>query len=398
MNNFFRPLAFLAFAAFCPRVLALTLSLGSWWPVPGPCDIYNFAGADMDMNNVYAAGNAPATNGSANDSCTYVANDRPTQGQTFTTGSSPGGYLLTDVWVRHAGYTDNTMDPNTPGSNGTWCQMAAGGALTLRITYPSLAGTPGFVLHSETYATTGNEGWPGSPLETLNGDGRWLRFSLSTPVPLAANTIYGFDLTSVTNNNCFFEWLGNRTNVFAGGSAYNGGAAGLPGDTLNPLVGSRVFLLQLMAQAQPTLASNELPGDQFQLSWSTNDPGYYLQTSTNLDGPWNYSVLNVSVLDGTNFVTDSISNGAAFYRLQYLAGPTPMRVVSWQTNASGLVFQLDPGTLQLQVFSPRIVRVTYGLTGGLPTNNFAVIAAPTNSGWTVTQSADSISLNTSALR
>src|SRR5580698_2582173 len=100
---------------FCALpVSGVTLSLGSWWPVPGPCDIYNFSGANVDMQNVFAAGNAPATNGSANDSWTYVANDRPTQGQTFTTGSGPGGYLLTDVWVRHVGYTDNTIDPNTP--------------------------------------------------------------------------------------------------------------------------------------------------------------------------------------------------------------------------------------------------------------------------------------------
>ena len=99
---------------------ALTLSLGSAAPAPGASDIYNFAGADMDMNNIFAAGNAPTTNGAANDAYTYVANDRATQGQTFTTGSSPGGYLLSDVWVEHAGYTDNTVDPQTAGSNGTW--------------------------------------------------------------------------------------------------------------------------------------------------------------------------------------------------------------------------------------------------------------------------------------
>lgn len=401
MNRSLQYLARVIFLAvfFCQfQGFGMTLSLGSWWPVPGPCDIYNFAGADMDMNNVYAAGDAPATNGSANDSYTYVANDRPTQGQTFTTGSCPGGYLLTDVWVRHAGYTRNTTDPNTPNSNGTWCQMAAGGALTLRITDPSQAANPGFVLHSETCATTGAEGWPASALGTLNGDGRWLHFSLAVPVPLKANTTYGFDLTSVTNNNCFFEWLGNRTNLLAGAAAYNGGTAGTLGDALDPLVGERVFLVQLTPQAHPLLVSNQLSSNQFQLSWPANDAGYLLQTSTNLNGPWNYSALSISTLNGTNFVTDSNSSQVGFYRLRYLTGPQPMPVVSWQTNATGLVCQMSTGVLQLQVFSPHIVRVTYALTSLLPTNSFAVLAAPTNSGWIVTQAADSISLETSALK
>lgn len=79
------------------------------------------------MNNVYLSGSAPATNGPANDGSTYVAYGRTSQGQTFTTGASDGGCLLTDIWVRHAGYTANTADPNTTGSKapgGRW-RMAA---------------------------------------------------------------------------------------------------------------------------------------------------------------------------------------------------------------------------------------------------------------------------------
>ena len=162
---------------------------------------------------------------------------------------------------------------------------------------------------------------------------------------------YGFDLTSVTNNNSFFEWLGTCTNVLSGGAAYNGSTIGAPDNTLNQLAGDRVFLVQLTPQAHPTLISNQLSGNQFQLSWSTNYAGYLIESGTNLNGPWSYSGLNVSVLNGTNFATDSISNNADFYRLQYLAGPRPMPIVSWQTNANGLAFQMSTGVLQLQVFS-----------------------------------------------
>jgi alpha-D-xyloside xylohydrolase len=378
---------------------ALTLSLGSASPIPGTCDIYNFAGANMDMNNVYLSGDAPATNGAANDAYTYVANDRVGQGQTFTTGSSSGGYLLTDIWIKHVGYTANTMDPDTPGSNGTWWQMAGGGALTLRITKPSQAGTSGFALASETYATTGTEGWPTSASSSLNGDGMWLHFTLATPVALATNTTYGFDLTSVNNNNTFFEWLGNSTNVFSGGAAYNGGMAGTPDYTLNALVGDRVFLVHFTPPpARPLLAAKAVSGNQIQISWPATNAGYLLQTTTNLAGLWSYSGLGVSTLNGTNMAADSTGNGATFYRLQYSTGSLPIPVVSWQTNADGITFQMNPGTLKLQVFSPRLVRVAYSPTNTIPTNSLAVIASSTNSGWNVASSANEVWLTTSQLQ
>ena len=42
-------------------VFAVTLVLNTASPVPDSYDIYNFAGANMDMNNVYLSGSAPAT-------------------------------------------------------------------------------------------------------------------------------------------------------------------------------------------------------------------------------------------------------------------------------------------------------------------------------------------------
>ena len=352
----------------------------------------------MDMYNVFAAGNAPATNGSANDGYTYVAHDRVAQGQTFTTGANAGGYRLTDIWVRHAGYTDNTMDPNTSGSNGTWWQMAAGGGLTLRITSPSKQGTSGFVLASETYATTGTEGWPTSPTSSLNGDGRWLHFTLATPLLLATNLTYGFDLTSVTNNSAFFEWLGNETNLLTGGTAYNGSTVGTPDNTLNALLGDRVFLVQLTPQARPELAAKAISGGQIELSWSAMDAGYLLQTSTNPAGPWSYSGLGVSVLNGANLALDLAGQSATYYRLQYPGGSLPIPVVSWQTNADGLTFQMNPGALKLQVFSPRVIRVAYTPTNSAPTNSLAVIASSTNAGWKVTPTPNEVWLTTAQLQ
>ena len=117
-----------AFIAGAFRVSAVTLSLGSALPTPAPYDIYNFAGADMDMNNVYLSGSAPATNGSANDAFTYVANDRTGQGQTFTTGASDGGYLLTDIWVGTPATRRTRLIPTRPAATalgGKWPAAAA---------------------------------------------------------------------------------------------------------------------------------------------------------------------------------------------------------------------------------------------------------------------------------
>lgn len=400
MKETFQSFAFLMFLASVGNPLptwGVTLSLKSSAPVPEVYDIYNFAGADMDKNNVYLSGSEPATNGAANDSYTYVANDRTGQGQTFTTGSSDGGYLLTDIWVKHVGYTANTTDPNTPNSNGTWWQMAGGGNLTLRITVPSQAGTAGFVLSSETYSATGTEGWPTSVANSLNGDGLWLHFKLALPLLLATNTTYGFDLTSVNNNSAFFEWLGNATNVFLGGTAYKGGTAGTPDNTLTALVGDRVFLVQLAPQAHPLLKARLVSGNQVEISWSTN-AGYLLQSATNPAGPWTYSGLAVAAANGTNVSTDVPAENAMYYRLQYATGLQLIPVVSWQTNSDGLTFQMNPGTLKLQVFSPRVIRVAYSLTNTVPTNSLAVIEPSTNAGWNVVTSANEVWLTTSELQ
>ena len=64
-----------------------------------------------------------------------------------------------------------------------------------------------------------------------------------------------------------------------------------------------------------------------------------------------------SNVSGSNFVADAASETAMYYRLQYARGLQLIPVLSWQTNTDGLTFQMNPGTLKLQAFSPRVVRV-----------------------------------------
>jgi len=236
---------------------AASLTLTPTAPTPGTYDIYNFTGAAADGRNVNDGGSYP--NGWLNDPFTYVAGDQTTKGQTFTTSGFSGGYTLSDIWVQHAGYTSNS-DPGLGTYNGTWWQMIAGSTLTIRVTNPSQASSAGFVLASDTYTTTGSEGWGPGVNNSANGDGMWLHFTLATPVTLAANTAYGFDLTSA-NNNAFFEWLGTDSDVFSGGGAYRGSTVAAPDNTLNALVGDRVFLLGITPVPEPsTLALIGLGG------------------------------------------------------------------------------------------------------------------------------------------
>lgn len=378
---------------------AVTLTFHTNAPIPGVADVYNFNGATRDGLNVNDG--STFQDGPGNDGFTYLARDRANQGQTFTTAGNAEAYLLKAIWIRHAGYTANGQPENAAADyNGTWWDLSGGGMFTVRVTDPAAAGTANFALRTENYSLTGAE--PDNPGvrpnggTTDNGTGRWLRFELSTPVILATNKTYGFDLISNGGVNRFFEWLGTATaSAFSGGTAYNGSTAGQsggPDNTLTPLTGDRVFLVELAALVRPRLSIGLASGNQAQISWPTGQVDFLLQSNTNLAGPWEYAAVPVSLQNGTNIATDAIDSPAKFYRLRMGTGEAPIPVLSVQADADGATLQMNPGIMKLQVFSPRAIRVVYSPTNSIPTNSLAVIAAPTNSGWTLTQSASEVRL------
>jgi len=251
-------------------VPAATLTISASAPTPRANDIYSFAGAARDGMNV--GDGSGFADGAANDAFTYVAGDRASQGQSFTTGNNNSGYTITAVWLQHAGYTNDTAL--------TWWQMNGGVTLTVRVTDPALAGTAGFALDTETYVTTGSEGWSGIRNST-NGDAKWIRISFSSPLTLAPDKTYGFDVTSSTTG-AFFEWLGTSNNVYAGGNAYNGSTTGVPDNAMNSLVGDRVFLVEVLAECCPPAVANPLVAVPFDLTNVTLLPGPF-QTNMLLD-------------------------------------------------------------------------------------------------------------------
>ena len=68
---------------------------------------------------------------------------------------------------------------------------------------------------------------------------------------------------------------------------------------------------------------------------------------------------------------------------------------SLHKNADGVTLWTKTGVLRLEVFSPRIIRVTYGLEPSLPPDkSLAVIGKPARTNWKLAESADVISLRT----
>lgn len=199
-------------------VQAAVLEITPTAPVPDDLDISNFVGALTDTDNVGTeddSNNPPYWN----DWCTYVAHDRGGQGQTFITGDSD--VVMTGVWVRHVTYSG--ADPDQ-----TWYTMQAGAELEIRVTDPAAAGTDAFVLASETYVVTGAEenALPADTTNDQTGTSLWFHVSMDAPVALAANTEYGFDLTSLSGKAgiMFFETDGINDRA-EGGNPYEAGTA-----------------------------------------------------------------------------------------------------------------------------------------------------------------------------
>ncbi len=227
---------------------AATLSFSSTQPTPGANDIYNWVGAGFDADNVGGSGvnaDGGANNGPANDATTYVANNRPAQGQTFTTGSFSNGYLLTAFTARMQGYTNNIA---SGGNIGGYDLNDTNSVFRIRVGRVSNT-----VFYSKwiEYAAAGGTGNPGQG-GAANGPGTYLSFTFQYPVRLEPNTTYGIDLGTTGD---YFEWLGIRTNATSTGAAYTSGANGRGDFVATAQTGDRVFLVSL-APAPPVTPTN----------------------------------------------------------------------------------------------------------------------------------------------
>src|SRR5262245_31526517 len=143
--------------ALTGTVRGATASFSAAAPTLGSNDISNLTGAGNVTNNV--------SRGDPN--ATYLAHDRPVQGQTFTTGGG-AGYQLTAVTLKQVAYSTFASVPNL--------------TYTIRITRPS-GGSALSIVASETASVPANT--PGN-FPTIAGggsqgpgSGRYVTFTLA---------------------------------------------------------------------------------------------------------------------------------------------------------------------------------------------------------------------------
>ncbi|MEO5913773.1 MAG: LamG-like jellyroll fold domain-containing protein [Luteolibacter sp.] len=219
-----------------------TIGYSSSQPSGAAASISNWTGAAFDAANIGGSGvnaDGGANNGAANDASTFVANNQPVQGQTFTTGGNANGYDVTGITARMAGYTNNTAS----GTNLTsWNLNATNGPLIATI--GKVTGTTRTTLSNQNF-TAGGTGNPGTG-SSANGSGNYITFNLPFPVHLDPNTTYGFDFIIGNGASNYFEWLGTSASPYAGGTAYT-----RSGSTITPLTGDRVFMVDMTASGTP---------------------------------------------------------------------------------------------------------------------------------------------------
>jgi len=210
---------------------AAQASFSTTAPTLGPDDIANLTGASGGGSNV----------SSGDPNATYLADDRPVQGQVFTSGANPSGYLLTAVTLRHVPYSTYALVPDL--------------TYTIRITRP-LAGTALSVAATETAivpASTPNN------IPTIDGgnsegpgSGRYVTFTFANPIALSPNATYGFDVTGGTARH-YWECDGTSSDAYSGGAAYSTGANGAANLTRTARVGDRIFVLALARAESPVV-------------------------------------------------------------------------------------------------------------------------------------------------
>lgn len=228
---------------FIPISVSLTA------PVPGGGDRYFLPASGINEANTIG-GNG--TDSGTNDESTYVAFDRSSKGQTFTTGPDASGYTLDRVTVQHVGWP-------TFVNNGTFYDIQPGD--TFAFQFGSMAGT------TKTPIRTGAARYLGSPMirGSESGTGQFLTFDLSgfgLPV-LAPNKLYYFELAP-KDGAPFLELNSASAAGYSGGTAYRGNTGadlGMIGSGVNPLAGDFVFHTKLSTVA-PTYATwiNQYPG------------------------------------------------------------------------------------------------------------------------------------------
>jgi hypothetical protein len=120
----------LAFSLLAPLTAgaAVTVTASLAEPTVGADDLSYLPGLVNEGNTI--AGGATSA---VNDAWTYIANDRTSKAQSFTTGANIGGYSLNSISVQHLNWINFT-------TNGTFFNIQNGDTFDIRV--GTLSGQP----------------------------------------------------------------------------------------------------------------------------------------------------------------------------------------------------------------------------------------------------------------
>lgn len=234
--------------ALASSTQAATTAWSPTAPTVDGADIANFTGVSADLDNILGG----------DDNGTYIAANRPAQGQTFTTGADLLGYNLNAITLQHVSYDPTwwSVDDGWTGYNGGRFQIQigtiAGGLFTPIATEDA---------YMDASAPANGAGVPGT--------GLFVSLTLDTPVALAANSTYAFAVTTTADFNPwdgpYFEINGDGTTSanYLGGEAFSltgtPGGGDQTGDVVD-LTGDRVFHLDMVIVPEPSTGFMVLGG------------------------------------------------------------------------------------------------------------------------------------------
>ncbi len=223
--------ATLKIGVFAPPMAPVTSSLTA--PATDADDAFYFASNIGEPATIGGTSNA-----GDNDESTYVAEDRTSKLQTFTTGASAQGYFLQSFTVQNVNWP--TLTPS-----GTAYDIQPGDQWEFQLgTMSGNTKTP-LLKYSAAYdgaALTGS---------SSTGTGRYLTFNVSgLGVQLAPGTVYYFEIAPLSGDP-FFEMNSSRTGTYAGGKAFRGNVTGAIGTGVAPLSGDYIFHANLEAKTIP---------------------------------------------------------------------------------------------------------------------------------------------------
>ena len=260
-------------------------------------DVHFLATGISETDTIAGTGNA-----GDNDESTYIAEDRPSKGQTFTTGSSPQGYFLQS-------FTFQNVKWPALATGGTWYDIQPGDQWEVQV--GSMSGSSSKVpmlKYSAAYDGTAISGGGDS------GTGRYITFNVSgLGIQLAPETTYYFEVAPLSGD-AYFELNSSRHGNYSGGTAFRGNTAGAIGTGVNLLAGDYVFHADLEARTTPA------PGTIAHWNFEEGTAGTYARYSRTNAGLYDGSISDQS---GKANHLSAWNNGWHGYRAEVPAATTP---------------------------------------------------------------------------